>query len=358
MPLTCTRALVLGLLGLAACEGAESGVFITDHLVIEPSGSDRMCRGTLEDMEAQTVRVAKTLGVDVPYPIQVDYGVSAVKEHCDSSRFPVGGCANGLGEDTYINAQPSSIYHELVHAVRLVNGHKGPAFFEEGIAEVLSAFWPLFYRTEIRAAELELGPEELAALPRSEFQPFHYFVAGHFMSWLLRTRGEAAVAEFLNDDELASDASAAFARHFGLSLHDADAAWRSSSDERYTWGEGCDPRYALTWKGPTLEFDGKLDCRTSNTTGPINDIMSTRVHCFTLDQPGTVRVELIAPGGLVEFVCRGDITGSPQPYDYFRAQQIPAGEAIELPLEQCTWRVAVMTEVSEPGDFSLRLTRL
>lgn len=358
MPLNCTRAIVLGLLGLAACEGAESGVFITDHLVIEPSDSDLICRGTLEDMEVQTMRVAKTLGVEVPYPIQVDYGGLAVKEQCDSSRFPVGGCAQGLDEDTNVAAQPSSIYHELVHAVRLVNGRRGPAFFEEGIAEVLSASWPLFYYTEIWADGVELGPKELAALPRSEFQPAHYFIAGHFTSWLILTRGEEVVANFLNDDELASDASAAFARHFGLSLDDADAAWRSSSNARYIWGYDCEPRYALTWDGPTLEFDGKIDCSTSNTTGPINDIMSTRVHCFTLDQPGTVRVELIAPGGLAEFVCRGDITDSPLSFEYFRTLQVPAGEAMELPFEQCAWRLAVKTDVAEPGDFSLRLTRL
>jgi hypothetical protein len=317
-----------------------------------------MCRGTLDDMEAQAVRVAEKLGVGIPYPIQVYYGELAVDKHCAGATLPLSGCARGLDEDTYIAANPSSIFHELVHAIRWVNGRRGPRFFEEGIAEVLSAFWPLPYRVEVQADAVERGPEFLASLPSSDFQPFDYDIAGHFMSWLSITHGDVAMAAFLNDEELATDATAAFVRNFGLSLHDAEAAWRSSSERIYSFGERCDPLLDLAWDGATLEFNGNIDCDAPNTTGPIGDMMNTRVHCFTLDKPSTLRIELIARGGQATLQCRELADGSALAPDYFQTKTVLAGEAIDLPFAPCMWRLFVKTDVTEPGDFSLRLTQL
>jgi len=70
----------------------------------------------------------------------------------------VGGCSQGLREDTYVAAGELSVYHELVHAVRRANSDVGPRFYEEGIAEVLSGFRPFPYSVEIYANEITRGP--------------------------------------------------------------------------------------------------------------------------------------------------------------------------------------------------------
>lgn len=353
------RTACLGLLGLVNCGEATPGVFFTEHLVVEPYDSEVVCRGTLDDLELQAVRVAESLRVGIPYPIHVHYGPSALAEHCiDSKKGQLLGCARQLNEDTYIAADASSADHELVHAVRAVNGVRGPRFFEEGVALVLSGIWPRPYAVELQAATVARGPEFLVTVPWGDFQSSDYSIAGHFMSWLYATHGDEAVAAFLHDETFESDTTEAFSRIFGVSLAEAEAQWRSSSETVYTWGTLCDPRHELTWTGTALQFSGRLDCAASNTIGPSVNGISTRHHCFTLDQPGTLRVELLAPGGRADLRCVEEDNWMPVTPEHFQPKKVLAGEATDLPFAQCTWRLTVASDEPGPTDFLLRFTRV
>ncbi len=359
--MTRMRSACLVLLGFAACGDASTDGFVSEYFEIEPSDSDVVCRGTLAEIDAQIVRVKDTLGLPLLSPLLIDYGLAAVEEYCSAitDNFAVGGCASGSLDSTHIAAKYSSVYHEIVHGVRRANGKRGPNFFEEGIAEVLSGFHPFPYDVEIRADDIKRGPKFLAMLPQMEIEAYDYAIAGHFMSWLFATYGDATVVAFLNDDELATDVESVFSNHFGLSLQDAENDWRTSSEEIYTWGNVCDPARDLTWDGSAIEFKGRVDCDASNTIGPsILGTIRTRSNCFTLEQAGSPRVEFTASGGAAEFrqqYCSGP--AGPLSPEHYQEKQVMAGEALDLPFSQCTWEVAIATELERPIDFTLRLTR-
>ncbi len=357
-----SRTIWLIFLGAAACSDTTPPGFITEHLEVEPSDSDVVCRGSLDDMEAQIVRVAAMLDVDIPFTIPVYFGQSAVDKHCNAfSDIQLGGCARGLGEDTYVATETLFAYHELVHAVRLVNGAKGPRFYEEGIANVFSGFRPFPYYVEVYANEITRGPESLSMSAWSDFQGDDYAIAGHFMSWLLNTYGEETVAAFLNDARLSTATDEAFLDHFGLSVHEADTAWRLTSETVYQWGQICDPLRDLAWKGSILEFKGRIDCDASNTIGPGPDLQNTirsRGNCFSLEAAGDLRVELVAPNGLATIRQQECNPVGPLSPEHFQPKTAKPGEALDLPFAPCTWEIDVSTELTKPIDFSLRLTRL
>ncbi|PCC71510.1 hypothetical protein SAMN02745121_01055 [Nannocystis exedens] len=347
-------------LGCVACGDAERPRYVTEHLDVELYDGEVLCDGSLEIMDAQVERVSAFLGIDPPPQISVFYGHSAVKDGCGGTW---GGCARASG----VYATSASIFHELVHAVRHSQGKPGSVgswLFEEGLAEVLSGFrWHLQSELALPST-LERGPAMLAALPRGEgkFVPEDYPTAGHFMSWLRTTYGDAALVAFLNDPRyLGGDAyEEAFAAHFGLSIAEADSAWRSAAATEYLWSEPCDPARALPWTGSTLEFSDTVDCEAPHTTGPAGEIdaVTLRSHCFTLAQPKMVRAEFEAGGGRlrlmpVDCVDTGEL--APEYYDYKR---LKGGETQELPLAACTWEVQVDGIAGLTLDFMLRLTQL
>ena len=356
------RCVVAGLLVVTACSDPQTSGLATAHLVVDPSDSEVVCRGSLDDMEAQVVRVARLLDVSIPQPILVHYGPSAVDEHCTGSSLgELSGCARGLKEDTYIAADGSSVYHELVHAVRLANGAKGPRFFEEGIAGALAGFRPLAYSVELQADDVERGPEFLAATAWGDFQSSDYVVASHFMLWLMDTFGQESVTSFFSDNAFTSDVGIAFSNTFGLSLREAEAVWRSDSKGAYYWGEICDPARDLAWIGAKLTLDGRVDCEMAPTLGPsILNTIRVRSNCFVVAQAGAIQVEFAASGGVAEFQSLGDCgeAGGPLTPEHFQSKMLGAGETLDLPFAPCTWEIAVSTQLSEPMDFSLRLTRL
>lgn len=357
-----SRAIWLVFLGAAACGDATPPGFFTEHLEVEPSDSDVVCRGSLDDMETQIVRVAAMLDAGIPFQVPVYYGQSAVDKYCNAfSDVQLGGCARGLGKDTYVATETVFAYHELVHAVRLVNGAKGPRFYEEGIANVLSGFRPFPYYVEVYADEITRGPESLSMGAWGDFKDGDYAIAGHFMSWLLTTYGEETVAAFLNDTRLNTAADEAFLDHFGLSVHEADIAWRDTSETVYQWGQICDPRRDLAWNGSVLEFEGRIDCEASNTIGPGRDLLNTirsRGNCFSLEAAGDLRVELIAPAGLATIRQQECSPAGPLSPEHFQPKESKPGEVIDLPFAPCTWEIEISTELTRPIDFSLRLTRL
>ena len=160
-----------------------------------------------------------------------------------------------------------------------------------------------------------------------------------------------------------------FLDHFGLSLEEADSAWRTTSFEEYTWGDLCDPARALTWNGSSLELKGGVDCTQPDTIGPSYDGgITTRSHCFTLEEPGLVRVELsaTAPRATATFRQFGCARDEQLDFEYYDLRIVKEGEPRDLPMGACTWEISVTrrglilesrTPV-EPMEFTLRLSKL
>lgn len=349
------EALVLGLLGLVGCRAEEPAVFVTDHLRVEPSDNDVVCRGTLARMEAQVVRVANILGVELDSTIAVYYGPSAVEDNCGEA----GGCGSSKGA----SGDFATIQHELVHAVRFIKGGIGTRFFEEGLAGVLQGVRPIPVYFSAQAGSVERGPKVLAMIPWDEFAWGDYPVAAHFVSWLRTEWGDEVLVPFLNDERYLTTEGIdiAFAEHFGLSIDEADSAWRATSAEEYRWGEVCDPARDLAWSGATLDFVGEVACDLDTTLGPgprPGETILTRSNCFMLDDAATLRAEFASPAGRVTFAnVECEPVGGLTP-EHFQRKYLSPGEALELPFAPCQWEIMVETALAEPIEFSVRLTRL
>jgi hypothetical protein len=346
------------LLGALGCGDPAPASFVTEHLEVFPSDSEVICRGTLDLLEAQVVRVAGILRVELPPGrIRVDFGESAIEEYCGTD---YGGCATGLYDDTRVVADDSSAYHELVHGVRWANGLRGTRFFEEGLANVLSGFHPFGIVYYGDAQEFPRSPAMLATAAWDEVTHDDYGLAGHFMSWMFTTFGEDVVAEFFNDaaSMSAETVDAAFAEHFGLSLAEAEAVWRATSEDEYVWGARCDPSAALAWSGSVLEFNTRLACDEPRTLGPGYGVTLSNVsNCFYLDQSGPLRVEMIADAGKTTIQNQGCHSAG-LTADYFQPKVIAAGESLEFPFAGCTWEILLATDLKTPTDVFVRLTRL
>lgn len=352
------RCIGLVVLAFAACSDAQPRRYVTEYLDVEPSDDEVICAGTLVAMDSQMERIAKVLGVELPAMTHVYYGHSAVEDHCGAG--PIG-CTNVNG----VFAASDSIFHELVHAVRRhqAGGVAGTWLFEEGLAQVLSGFrWDPY--TAYRPPDgLERRPAVLADFPRGQdkFVPEDYSTAGHFVSWLRTTHGDATLVAFLNDERyLGGEAyDEAFTSHFGLSIDEADSAWREAAAEEYSWSEVCDPAFTLEWEGSTLEFTDTVDCEAPHTTGPREyGFVTLRSHCFTVAQQGRLRVEFIAGGGRirlspVDCVDTGEF--APESYDY---KSLKGGDTEDLPFAACTWEVQVDGVAGLQREFMLRMTRL
>ncbi|MDC0718134.1 hypothetical protein [Nannocystis bainbridge] len=307
-------------------------------------------------MEGQIQRVAGFLGVEAPLAC-VHYGPSAVEGNC--------GTWNACTRASGVFATSGSIFHELVHAVRQSQGGGGAVgtwLFEEGLAELLSGYRWHPFSARLEPSESERGPALLADFPRGEdkFVPGDYAIAGHFASWLRANYGDASLVAFFNDPRyLGGEAyGEAFLSHFGLSIEDADSAWRASGLKEYSWSETCDPAYMLTWEGSALEFTDRVDCNAASTFGPRDyGFVTLRSYCFTVAQAGTLRVEFIAGGGRVDLfpvdcVDTGELP--PESYDY---KSLGYGDILELAFAACTWEVAVDGVAGLTRDFTLRLTQ-
>jgi hypothetical protein len=352
--------LLLGLLALA-CGGSSPTVFVTEHLEVEPTDSKVICRGSLDNMEAQVDRILEVLDLGLSSVIHVDYGPSAPDEFCMTTTLgPLAGCTSGSLDETRIAADSDSIYHELVHGVRRVNGLQGTPFFEEGLAEVLSGFRPFPFIVYGPASEVKSSPAALATISGSEFTRDDYGVATHFMSWLWMEFGVETVVAFLNDDGYTSTDAVGetFAAHFGLSLDEAESEWRATSAYEYQWGETCDPSRDLAWSGSTLEFQTRLACDDTHTLGPSYGTILTRGNCFSLTTPGDFQVEFIAPNGSAEIRSDECNSAGGLTAEHFQTKFIEAGETLQFPFAECTWEILVKSTLDEPIDFTLRLTRL
>ena len=145
--------------------------------------------------------------------------------------FATGQYADGV---TYtdlgqVHSIPRVSHHEIVHAVASQMGNPGN-FFQEGLAVALADGGKWWGQPVDKVAKKLVGKARLSAFLASfnSAEPGEgYFVAGSFVSWLIKNYGIARVGEFFRSCRGANTASA-FAGVFGQSLGAAGDAWAAS----------------------------------------------------------------------------------------------------------------------------------
>ena len=356
------RSTALGFVSLSlavgACEGGdELPVEHTEHLDVYPSDEDRVCAGTLDDMEASVAAFTDFLGVELETRITVYYGRGAVDEHC---RAVAGGCAWTEDEESFVAGTGDVIDHELVHGVRYATGIRGRRFFEEGIAVYVSAIFSSGFQLGTAPSSVgERGPLQLYDLPSNEITFDDYGTAASFTHWLFETSGDAQALGFLEDARYAdaSDVDGAFIDHLGQSIADADAQWRSSGDDIHMFGERCSGAIERPWSADGFVFEGVLDCADHDTLGPVNGSMSHRRLCIEI--PAAITLDVALEGAAGDVYLRSDACAASQGLEAeaYQDKHVDAAMLERHEFAACRWIVVVNGEPDgRGGPFTLRLT--
>lgn len=357
---TCSRrwgSWVLASLALAACEGGDDAALVHgDHVDVHPSDEDRVCVGTLDDMESSIEAFTGFLGIELQQRITVYYGASAVEEHCPPG---FGGCAWPVDGRAAVAAPPQAIDHELVHAVRYASGIRGRRFFEEGIAIYVSALFSSgveFLGTP--SAPDERGPLQLSALPSQDITFDDYGTAASFTMWMFETIGEGPSLAFFGDSRYAdsTDVEAAFTEHLDRSIAQADAQWRAAENVA-SLGELCRGAIAVPWSPDGIVFESALDCDEHDTLGPVNGALSHRRLCVEI--PAAVALDITLEGAAGEVYLRGDNCAPNQGLEAeaYQDKHIDAATPERHEFAACTWVVVLTGEPDgRGGPITLRMT--
>ena len=341
---------IVALLVFSGCRHDDLPQFVTEHLQVTTYDEDVLCRGTLDRLEAQVVRVASFLDVGVPHDFRLHYGPSAVDRFCSGS---ASGCAWGPADGTEIAGDDGSVMHELVHGVRSVNDVVGVRFFEEGLAEVLGGTAPTPYAVELDPMSVEVGPVALSAVEGGNFDDEYYPVAAHFMSWLLLDLDADGARSFLTAAAYADSDTSAFDSSLGISLGEAETLWREGAASSYAWGTVCDGDIA--WAGAEAEVAGRLDCSEASTFGPVGGKMDSRCS-YLITPAGDLEVEFNAIAGEARITNAQECepTGGVTP-EHHQSKSVAAGERVVLPFAACRWRVYVQSDDLESMDYRLAI---
>ncbi|MBK6921744.1 MAG: hypothetical protein IPH07_30390 [Deltaproteobacteria bacterium] len=345
-------------LAVGACEGSdELPVEHTEHLDVYPSDEDRVCAGTLDDMEASIAAFTDFLGVELESRITVYYGGGAVEEHCPAT---ASGCAWPVDAHAAVATLPQSVDHELVHGVRYATGIRGRRFFEEGIAVYVSAIFSRGYEVGGTPTGADArGPLQLYDLPSNEITADDYPTAASFTRWMFETSGDAQALGFLEDPRYAdaSDVDGAFIDHLGQPIADADAQWRSSGDDIDTFGERCSGAIERPWSADGFVFEGVLDCADHDTLGPVNGSMSHRTLCIEIPAAITLDVALEGAAGDVYLGSDGCAASQGLGAEAYQDKHVDAAMLERHEFAACRWIVVVNGEPDgRGGAFTLRMT--
>ncbi len=362
IPRSWPAALVLSL-GCSPADDAPSTVVHTAHARLTTTADQPICRGTPVFVENELTRIAETLDITLDRSkfIDIRYGSEAVQEGCAFLQYPetAAGCTKGRNEDTEVFANDYTIVHEYVHAVRARYGHRAHALFEEGIAEVLSGIDGLPQTIEFPNGEPWLGPLDLLEIPRAEYNGPYYFPAKSFTYWLQQTQGLPDLVEFLDEPrgETPTQTSELFAEHFGLILEDAEAMWRTDERPPITIGAPCIAEHTYSLDEGPVRLEGLLDCEGSAQT--LGAALGPQLFPMCLDVPANtrVRVSLDADHGTLSLLLREDCmpaTPVPNPESY-QDKMVTAGEALELEMAGCRWRMLFGSEELDPTSYAIEI---
>ena len=183
------------LLTLAGCE--PDGVayeFEGRHVAVGTSVVDRVCEGTLAQLDRDVEFIDETLGFAHPSE-RIRVAVLTGVEAGESCGLLGVSCAHYIGERTSIRAAQfeRAQLHELTHVRVYAAANPGtlPLFFE-GIAVALS------YAGCEPEGEWPTADELLAAKSSEDILGDGYYLGGELVAWLLETQGPTRVLAFMD----------------------------------------------------------------------------------------------------------------------------------------------------------------
>lgn len=329
----------------------------TEYLLIFNETGGPLCPGTLRSLDLEVERLVRELGLPLDAPIPFYYGLEPAIEMCDyASSIQYGGCAKGLGCETFVASSFFPQVHELVHAIRRRNHLTGPDVLEEGIAVVLGDERP-FDGVQIGVSSLETRSMlELVELERDELSAGIYAYGAHFLSFAIDHHGLDAVTDVLADERYPDDLEDLFETHLGTSLSALDERWRADAwDTWYTSHDACQELVTL---GDGFELGATLDCENDQTLGhfaaplfgwPIDT-------CLVTTEP--VDVSIVTTGGPGTITLSGRDC-APEDLDnrhLFTGATLYVPDDHEVRLARCTWWAYFRAEWEEaPTSLQLRI---
>jgi hypothetical protein len=215
------------------------------------------------------------------------------------------------------------------------------------VAELLTGSdgFPVYVRYPHGGADM--GPLELLELSRPEINRY-YVSAMSFVSWLWETEGRSRLMGLLNDPgfEGAAAAPALFEQHFGMTLAEAEQAWRFDERPDPIWGTPCIPERTYSLANGPVELSGDLDCDEPLVYGA-SSWMSLWPMCLEVPQTTRVRIAFEAEHGRLELLWREPCNPGPSSPEAGRDKYLNAGESRETDIVGCRFRMLLHSP--EPG---------
>jgi hypothetical protein len=354
---TCAAALALSGVGPACAPDdlEDDGVVETAHLRITSSEDNPICAGTPLLLESELERIAEALELPLwseDDKLDTRFGVDSVAEVCApvfEDADEAQGCVRRVNGDLVLAAVEvaNTAPHELVHAVRRHSIPQGPHVFEEGLAEVLSGSDGFPLRVRYPHGDAVRGPVELLDVPLAELV-YHYPSAASFVSWLWETYDRPTLLSFMNDPAFSDDDAVLplFEQHFGLSLADAEQAWRSDPRPDPAWGAPCIPERTYSLANGPIELSGDFDCREPTVFGSAY-FMSLWPMCLDVTDNTRVAISFEAEHGELQVLGREPCDAGPAGAEAYRDKWVKAGNILEEDLAGCRYRMLVSSQ--EPG---------
>jgi hypothetical protein len=373
MSITRSRRLLGVVLALMAC-GDEPSADDLDH--VEPSEpapipdarstyldvflgpGARICPPTLERLDAEVERIADALGVmpDPEQRIALYYGDVLVKELCDIEaevgEFMWGGCASPDG--VWIAAQPGAESHEIVHALRVREGLRGPPYWEEGLATYLGTFRPY---AEYRVwASGELQPSQ--SLRSSELpDQAGYTESAHFIAFLDAAYGSdrlRLLSLTLGED---LEPGAAFEQALGASLESVEARWKTDADHMYELGPLCEA--SIEVGAEPVIIRGEIGCDVPGVLGPMGNVLvdTFRGPRYCLQTPPNTTLTVTARGSLEHGVvhARSLASDACPAHELNLGTNVVAGTDYDFETRGCTWSVMYISTL-EGDEYEIELS--
>ncbi|EDM77803.1 hypothetical protein PPSIR1_38514 [Plesiocystis pacifica SIR-1] len=231
---------------------------------------DPLCQGDLDAIDAQIEAIEARTGVQHDGPVRIYLYGTPEELPCDVSPF---GCY--MPRQDAVATTATALDHELVHAV-LRNRDFSRLFWSEGLAEGLKGQGTL----------LNTSGDVLASYDADESSKLDYRAAGHFMRWLVETRGLSAMQDFI--------AGESFESAFGGPLQELADEHDASAPYAYPDWEPC--------SGPELASSGEESWRES-VTASCSDPETERL---TVGVPTVTRIVTLE-GGAYEVSMSGGV---------------------------------------------------
>jgi hypothetical protein len=317
----------------------------------------RICRPTLERLDAEVERIAEALGVvaDPEQRIPLHYGDHPVKELCDIEYevgdFIGGGCADDDG--SWIAAQPGAESHEIVHTLRIRHGLFGPAYWEEGLATYLGTRRP--YAEFSVWASGDLQPSQSL---RSHEYPDQagYTESAHFITFIDQTYGSDRVRALSWALGEGTEPGAAFEQALGVSLEAVEERWKTEADHMYDLGPVCEASIAVGAEPVVIR--GEIGCEVPGVLGPMAQSIDTfRGPQYCLETPPDTTLTVTVRGALDHGVAhaRSLPSAACPAHEPNLGTNVVAGTEHHFETRGCAWFVVYLSTL-EGDEYEIELT--